>query len=77
MKSTFDAPNGWGSVKGFLHRSKLPDGLSVAAAPANNPNPPMSKAEYMAFLKDKAVQFGFEVVEKSDGTVEMKRSTKK
>jgi hypothetical protein len=77
VKGTFDARDGWGSVKGFLHRSKLPDGLFVAPAPANNPNPPMSKDDQLAFMKEKAVQFGFEVTEKSDGTVEMKRSTKK
>ena len=77
VKSTFDARDGWGSVKGFVHRSKLPDDLFVAPAPANNPNPPMSKEDHIAFLKEKAVQFGFEVIEKSDGTVEMKRGTKK
>jgi hypothetical protein len=77
VKSTFEARDGWGSVKGFLRRSKLPDGLVVAPAPANNPNPPMSKADHIAFLKEKAVQFGLEVVEKSDGTVEVKHSIKK
>jgi len=77
VKSTFDARDGWGSVKGFLHRSKLPHGLFIESAPVNNPNPPMSKADHIAFLKEKAAQFGFEVVERSDGTVEMKRSTTK
>jgi hypothetical protein len=77
VKSTFDACDGCGSVKGFLHRSKIPDGLSVAPAPANNPNPPMSKADQIAFLKEKAVQFGLEVVDKSDGTVQVKRRTNK
>jgi hypothetical protein len=74
VKSAFDARDGWGSVKGFLQRSKLPVGLLVAPAPANNPNPPMSNADQIAFMKAKAVQLGFEVIEKSDGTVEMKRS---
>jgi phosphosulfolactate synthase (CoM biosynthesis protein A) len=37
----------------------------------------MSKADQIAFMKVKAVQFGFEVIEKPDGTVEMKRSAKK
>jgi hypothetical protein len=77
VKSTFEARDGWGSVDGFLHRSKLPVGLFVAPAPASSPSPPMSKADHIAFLKEKAVRFGFEVVEKSDGTVTMKRSTKK
>jgi hypothetical protein len=77
VKSAFEARDGWGSVKGFLRRSNLPVGLLVAPAPANNPNPPMSKADRMAFMKEKAVQFGFEVIEKPDGTAEMKRSAKK
>jgi len=77
VKRAFDAHDGWGGVNGFLHRSKLPEGLLVASPPAKNPDPPMSKADQVAFLKEKAVQFGLEVVEKSDGTVEMKRSTKK
>lgn len=34
-------------------------------------------ADQLAFMKEKAAQFGFEVLEKSDGTVQMKRSTKK
>jgi hypothetical protein len=49
----------------------------VAPAPAINPNPPMDKADQLAFVKEKAAQFGFEVIEKSDGAVQMKRSTKK
>jgi len=76
VKSAFDARDGWGSIKGFLQRSKLPFGLLVAPAPANNPHPPMSKADQIALMREKAVQFGFEVIEKSDGTVEMKRSEK-
>jgi hypothetical protein len=77
VKGAFDARDGWGSVKGFLHRSKIPEGLLIASAPANNPNPPMSRQDHVAFLKEKADQFGLELVEKSDGSVEMKRSTKK
>jgi hypothetical protein len=77
VKSNFETRDGWGSVKGFLDRSKLPNGLFVAPAPSNNPNPPMKKVDHLAFIKEKAVQFGFEVVEKPDGTVEMKRTSKK
>ena len=76
VKSNFEARDGWGSAKGFLERSKLPVGLLVASAPANNPNPPMNRADHLAFIKEKAVRFGFEVTEKRDGTVEMKRPKK-
>jgi hypothetical protein len=77
VKSNSKAHDGWGSVKGFLERSKLPSGLFVASAPANDPNPPMNRAEHLALIREKAVQFGFEVTEKPDGTVEMKRPKKK
>ena len=77
VKSTFDARDGWESVKGFLHRSKLPAGHFVAPAPANNPSPPLSKVDQIALIKEKAAQFGFEMTEKTDGKVEMKRNTKK
>ena len=76
VKNSFAAHDGWGSVKGFLERSKFPNGLFVASAPANNPNPPMNNADHLAFIREKAVQFGFEVTEKADGTVEMKRPKK-
>lgn len=77
VKSTFEARDSWGSLKGFLHRSKLPDNLVVAPVPANNSHPPMSKADYVAFMKEKALQFGREVIEKLDGSVKIKRETKK
>jgi hypothetical protein len=77
VKMTFDARDGWGSIKGFLHRSKILDDLFVAPAPADNPNPPMRKEDQIAFLKEKAEKFGLEVVEKFDGTVQVKRSANK
>lgn len=52
VKSAFDARDGWGSVRGFLHRSKLPDGLFVAPMPASDPNPPMSEEDPITFLKE-------------------------
>jgi hypothetical protein len=77
LKTDFEARDGSGSVKGFLDRSKLPIGLFVASAPANNPNPPMNRTDHLAIIRKKAVQFGFEVTEKPDGTIEMKRPTKR
>jgi hypothetical protein len=77
VKSTFEARDGWGSVKGFIQRSKLPDRLLVGPPPQSDPSPPMSKAEHLAFAKEKAVQFGFDVIEKPDGSFEMKRCSKR
>jgi len=44
VKGSFDARDGWGSIEGFCHRSKVPRDLSIAAASAEDPNPPMTKA---------------------------------
>jgi hypothetical protein len=37
----------------------------------------MRKEDQIAFLKEKAEKFGLEVVEKFDGTVQVKRSANK
>jgi hypothetical protein len=41
VKLDYKARDGWGSIKGYLRRSALPVGFSIAAAPANDPNPAM------------------------------------
>jgi hypothetical protein len=77
VKSTFEAQDGWGSVKGFLLRSKLPAGHVVAPAPANNPIPPIGKADQIALIKERADKDGFQSLEMSDGILEIKRNAKK
>jgi hypothetical protein len=71
IKNNFQDKNGWGSIEGFCHRSQIPSDRSISAAPVENPNPPMSKADFVAMLKKKSA--GFEVIENADGTVTMKR----
>jgi hypothetical protein len=75
VKTSFDDRNGWGSPKGFCHRSKVPPNLPIAAAPAEDPNPPMTRAEHIAWLKEKTV--GFEVTEGPGGTIHAKRLERK
>jgi hypothetical protein len=53
VKRMFYARDGWGSIQGFCRRSKLPRDLLVAPAPATNPNPPMTNADYMVWLREK------------------------
>jgi hypothetical protein len=77
VKSAFDARDGWGNISGFCHRSKVPSNTSVAPAPAIDPSPPTGKAEQIRWLREKAVAFGFEVSEKPDGTLELKRGAPK
>jgi len=74
VKNSFGDRDGWGSIEGFCHRSQIPNVLSISAAPTENPNPPMSNADFVAMLRNKGA--GFEVIENADGTVTMKRVKK-
>jgi hypothetical protein len=55
IKSSYEERNGWGDLSGYLQRAPLPDGTAVAAAPAQDPNPPMSREEFIAWLRRKGV----------------------
>jgi hypothetical protein len=61
--------NGWGEVKGYLKRSKLPPGIPVGAAPEQEPRMPLTKADHIEFLRAK----GMDVVENSDGSFTVKK----
>jgi hypothetical protein len=37
IKSCYEQQNGWGELRGFLHRKDLPDGVVVNPAPPENP----------------------------------------
>jgi hypothetical protein len=77
IKDDYEARDGWGSIEGFCHRSRIPRDYAIAPAPVEDPNPPMSKAEHIEWLKKKVEKMaGWEVVERADGTVEMKRVAK-
>ena len=39
VKSQFGERNGWGELRGFLHRDRLPDGVPVGPAPPETPQP--------------------------------------
>lgn len=71
VKDGFETLDGWGSIQGFCHRSKVPHDLPVAPAPPENPNAPKSKAKQIEWLKTHMT--GFQVIENPDGTVQMKR----
>jgi hypothetical protein len=68
IKFSYDERDGWGDLRGFMKRNLLPDGMAVAAAPAENPNPPMNREEFIAWLRAK----GVEVIEKDDGSFMVK-----
>ncbi|HYM23394.1 MAG TPA: hypothetical protein VEU08_09305 [Vicinamibacterales bacterium] len=51
VKSSYDVRDGWGSLAGFLLRSKLPAGTDVRPAPPENPSKPMNEEEFREFLR--------------------------
>jgi len=78
IKEDYESRDGWKSVKGFCARSKIPDGMHIAAAPddsldPNLPNPNLSKAELSKLLREK----GFEITKLSGGTVKAKHLKRK
>jgi hypothetical protein len=64
VKCSYSERNGWGELTGYLKRSKLPHGTHIQEAPTEDPSRPLSKAEYIEWLRSK----GVEVIEKSDGS---------
>jgi hypothetical protein len=52
-----------GQIAGFLRRSKLPRGMEILRAPAEDPSKPLSREEEMQLYRDK----GLDVVEHVDG----------
>jgi hypothetical protein len=64
VKRSYSQRNGWGELAGFLKRSRLPSGIIVQAAPAENPSKPLTRPEQIQFLRDK----GMVVTENPDGT---------
>lgn len=65
IKSSYSELNGWGEIKDYLERSKLPTGTLIHDAPAEDPSRPLSRTEYIAWLRNK----GVEVIENSDGSM--------
>lgn len=56
VKDSYDDRNGWGEIKGYLHRTDLPAGMPVGDAPAEDPIKPMSIDEFIAWLEKKGVR---------------------
>ena len=65
VKDSYDERNGWGEISGYLKRAALPAGTPVGDAPAEDPRRPLSREQYIAWLRGK----GVEVTENSDGSL--------
>ena len=65
VKSSYAELDGWGEIRGFLERAKLPKGTPIQDAPKEDPSRRMDKAEYVEWLKSK----GMKVTENGDGSL--------
>jgi len=65
VKENYLQKNGWGEIKGFLNRSKLPPGTGISPASTYNPNRPLTKEEQIKFRRGN----GLEVVEQSNSNI--------
>ena len=72
VKDRYDSLDGCGSVAGFCRRDRLPAGLAVAPPPTEDPSQRLTRAEFIAWLKDTSP--GCEVVEGPDGTITVRRT---
>jgi hypothetical protein len=69
VKNSYSQKNGWGEVKGFMERSKLPKGMPVQSAPTENPSKQLTLADQFQLLHEK----GWEVSETSKNTITFKK----
>jgi hypothetical protein len=56
VKDDYAERNGWGEIRGYLQRSKLPAGMPIQEAPKEDPRQWMSAAEYAEWLRRKGVR---------------------
>jgi hypothetical protein len=56
VKDSYSERNGWGEIRGYLQRSKLPSGMPVQEAPKEDPRRLMSVTEYAEWLRSKGVR---------------------
>jgi hypothetical protein len=64
IKKSYEARDGWGEMKGYLQRGRLPPGTLIHPAPTEDPSKPLNREELIAFLRSK----GVEVIENEDGS---------
>jgi hypothetical protein len=69
IKGSYSTRNGWGELRGYLMRSKLPYGVQIHDAPAEDPTRALStKEQQIEWFRSK----GLEVVENRDGSFTVK-----
>jgi hypothetical protein len=64
VKWRYGQKDGWGEIKGFLKRSRVPKRIRIDSVPVEDPMNNRGRAAHIEFLREK----GFEVTENSDGS---------
>jgi hypothetical protein len=64
VKWRYTQKDGWGEIKGFLKRAKVPKRIQIGPAPIEDPSRSLTREEQMQFLREK----GLEISENSDGS---------
>jgi len=73
VKDSYLSKNGWGDIKGFLQRSKLPHDTDIHPAPSEGRPTPPSKEEQIQIARQLLRDKGWKLVENSDGTFTARR----
>ena len=73
INDSYDAPDGWGEIRGYLERSKLPQDIPIQPAPVEDPIRPMDSEEFAAWLRARGVK----VVENKNGSLTVSRPRRK
>jgi hypothetical protein len=69
IKDNYEERNGWGDLSGYLKRKALPAGTAVAEAPIEDPRRPLSREDFITWLRSK----GATVIENSDGSMSISK----
>ncbi len=64
LKSRYLQKDGWGEIKGFLKRTKVPKDIQIGIAPVEDPSKAMTREEHIQFLREK----GMVITENRDGS---------
>jgi hypothetical protein len=69
IKDSYEERNGWGELSGYLKRKALPAGTRVADAPIEDPRRPLTREDFVTWLRNK----GVDVIENSDGSMSISK----
>ena len=75
IKDSYNQKNGWGSLRGYCHRSKIPSDIEILNAPLEDPRK-VSKDGFIEKLIDSAAKNGFTVTDNKNGTLTLKRTNR-